>query len=288
MAETDDARVVTPSVTGTAAGGERTAKSIEDRRRRWLTFGSFASMIFIWFALTGFGTDAALVSPVFLPSPGAVAERFVILATTGYQGASLLHHVGISMMRFGIAFAFCVVFGVGIGLLMGMSLTARSLLDPPIEVTRPIPKLALLPLFIIWFGIGELSKVLVIISALFPLMSISAMQAVRGVSVRKIQAAYSLGASRWTVFRRVLLPASLPGIFTGIRVSIGIGVTMLVGAELIATSDGVAWMALSAADFLLTDVVLVGVLIMAAIGYGLDRIARLIENRLVHWSGKDG
>ena len=288
MAETDDARVVTPSVTGTAAGGERTAKSIEDRRRRWLTFGSFASMIFIWFALTGFGTDAALVSPVFLPSPGAVAERFVILATTGYQGASLLHHVGISMMRFGIAFAFCVVFGVGIGLLMGMSLTARSLLDPPIEVTRPIPKLALLPLFIIWFGIGELSKVLVIISALFPLMSISAMQAVRGVSVRKIQAAYSLGASRWTVFRRVLLPASLPGIFPGIRVSIGIGVTMLVGAELIATSDGVAWMALSAADFLLTDVVLVGVLIMAAIGYGLDRIARLIENRLVHWSGKDG
>ena len=288
MAETDDARVVTPSVTGTAAGGERTAKSIEDRRRRWLTFGSFASMIFIWFALTGFGTDAALVSPVFLPSPGAVVERFVILATTGYQGASLLHHVGISMMRFGIAFAFCVVFGVGIGLLMGMSLTARSLLDPPIEVTRPIPKLALLPLFIIWFGIGELSKVLVIISALFPLMSISAMQAVRGVSVRKIQAAYSLGASRWTVFRRVLLPASLPGIFTGIRVSIGIGVTMLVGAELIATSDGVAWMAVSAADFLLTDVVLVGVLIMAAIGYGLDRIARLIENRLVHWSGKDG
>ena len=288
MAETDDARVVTPSVTGTAAGGERTAKSIEDRRRRWLTFGSFASMIFIWFALTGFGTDAALVSPVFLPSPGAVAERFVILATTGYQGASLLHHVGISMMRFGIAFAFCVVFGVGIGLLMGMSLTARSLLDPPIEVTRPIPKLALLPLFIIWFGIGELSKVLVIISALFPLMSISAMQAVRGVSVRKIQAAYSLGAARLTVLRRVLLPASLPRKLTGIRESIGIGVTMLVGAELIATSDGVAWMALSAADFLLTDVVLVGVLIMAAIGYGLDRIARLIENRLVHWSGKDG
>ena len=288
MAEADDARAVTAGATVAAASGERTAKSIEDRRRRWLTFASFAAMIFIWFALTGFGTDAALVSPVFLPSPGAVVERFVILATTGYQGSTLLHHVSISMMRFGIAFAFCVVAGVGVGLLMGMSLTARALLDPPIEVTRPIPKLALLPLFIIWFGIGELSKILVIISALFPLMSISAMQAVRGVSLRKIQAAYSLGATRWTVFRRVLLPASLPGIFTGIRVSIGIGVTMLVGAELIATSDGVAWMALSAADFLLTDVILVGVLIMAAIGYGLDRIARLIENRLVHWSGKDG
>ncbi len=290
MADANDASAVTASAAGATASGERTAKSIEDRRRRLLTFLSFGGMLFTWFALTGFGfgTGSALVSPVFLPSPGAVVERFVILSTTGYQGSSLLHHVAISMMRFGIAFAFCVVVGVGVGLLMGMSLTARALLDPPIEVTRPIPKLALLPLFIIWFGIGELSKVLVIISALFPLMSISAMQAVRGVSLRKIQAAYSLGASRWTVFRRVLLPASLPGIFTGIRVSIGIGVTMLVGAELIATSDGVAWMALSAADFLLTDVVLVGVLIMAAIGYGLDRIARLIENRLVHWSGKDG
>lgn len=288
MAEADEAEAMKVSATGSAASGERTAKSIEDRRRRLLTFASFGSMLFVWFALTGFGTDAALVSPVFLPSPWAVLDRFVILSTTGYQGSSLLHHVAISMMRFGIAFAFCVVFGVAVGLLMGMSMTARSLLDPPIEVTRPIPKLALLPLFIIWFGIGELSKVLVIISALFPMMSISAMQAVRGVSLRKIQAAYSLGASRWTVFRRVLLPASLPGIFTGIRVSIGIGVTMLVGAELIATSDGIAWMALSAADFLLTDVVLVGVLIMAAMGYGLDRIARLIEDRLVHWSGKDG
>ena len=260
----------------------------ESRRRRLLGFASFAFMLFVWFALTGFGTKHSFVDPVFLPSPGAVLDRFVILSTRGYQGASLLHHVAISMMRFGVAFVFCIVAGVGIGLWMGMSSTARALLDPPIEVTRPIPKLALLPLFIIWFGIGEVSKIIVIVSALFPLMSISAMQAVRGVSRRKIQAAYSLGASRWTVFRRVLLPASLPGIFTGIRVSIGIGVTMLVGAELIATSDGIAWMALSAADFLLTDVVLVGVLIMAAIGYGLDRLARLIENRLVHWSGKDG
>ena len=182
----------------------------ESRRRRLLGFASFAFMLFVWFALTGFGTKHSFVDPVFLPSPGAVLDRFVILSTRGYQGASLLHHVAISMMRFGVAFVFCIVAGVGIGLWMGMSSTARALLDPPIEVTRPIPKLALLPLFIIWFGIGEVSKIIVIVSALFPLMSISAMQAVRGVSRRKIQAAYSLGASRWTVFRRVLLPPACP------------------------------------------------------------------------------
>ena len=111
--------------------------------------------------------------------------------------------------------------------------------------------------------------------------------AVRSISTKKIQAAQALGASPWVVFSRVVLPASLPGIFTGIRMAISIGVTMLVGAELTATSDGIAWMALTAAEYLSTDIVLVGVLIMAALGYGLDRIVRAIEGRLVHWSGKD-
>jgi taurine transport system permease protein len=89
------------------------------------------------------------------------------------------------------------------------------------------------------------------------------------------------------IFRRVLLPASLPGIFTGMRVSVGIGVTMLVGAEMVATSDGIAWMALTAADFVQTDVVLVGVLVMAALGYGLDQMFRVLERRVVHWAGRD-
>jgi taurine transport system permease protein len=103
-----------------------------------------------------------------------------------------------------------------------------------------------------------------------------------------VQAAYSLGASNRIVFLRVLLPASLPGIFTGIRVSIGIGVTMLVGAEMIATSNGIAWMTLAASDFLLSNVVLVGVGIMALMGFILDQVARAFENRFVHWSGKEG
>jgi taurine transport system permease protein len=257
------------------------------RRDRWLGLASFAVMLGIWFALTGSDLWPPLVQPAFLPSPVTVARTFWKLANSGYQGHTLAHHFLISLMRFGIAFAFCVAVGVPVGLLMGMHTGVRAVLDPPIETTRPIPKLALLPLFIIWFGIGELSKTIVIITALFPLISISAMQAVRAVSMRKIQAAQSLGASRATIFRRVLLPASLPGIFTGLRVSVGIGVTMLVGAEMVATSDGIAWMALTAADFIQTDIVLVGVLIMAALGYGLDQIFRALERRVVHWAGRD-
>jgi taurine transport system permease protein len=273
--------------TGALIGDSGAADRRAARLRRTLTFTSFAVMLLVWLGLTGAGLWPPLVEPVFLPSPFEVGKAFVKLLRNGYQGYSLLHHVAVSLMRFGLAFGFCILVGVPIGLLMGMSTIVRSLLDPVIETTRPIPKLALLPLFIIWFGIGELSKTIVIIAALFPLMTISAMQAVRSVSRRKIQAAESLGASNWTIFHRVVLPASLPGIFTGIRVSVGVGVTMLVGAEMVATSDGIAWMALSAADFIQTDIVLVGVLIMAAIGFSLDRLCRLLEARVVHWSGKE-
>ena len=279
---TDATDVVDEAIAEDLRPEKRTA-----RRDRWLGLGSFAVMLGIWFAVTGSGLWPPLVSPTFLPSPVTVAKTFWKLANSGYQGHTLAHHFLVSLMRFGLAFAICVVIGVPVGLLMGMHSGVRAALDPPIETTRPIPKLALLPLFIIWFGIGELSKTIVIIAALFPLISISAMQAVRSVSIRKIQAAQSLGANRATIFRRVLLPASLPGIFTGLRVSVGIGVTMLVGAEMVATSDGIAWMALTAADFLQTDIVLVGVLIMAALGYGLDQMFRALERRAVHWAGRD-
>ncbi|MFI4988509.1 MAG: ABC transporter permease [Alphaproteobacteria bacterium] len=258
------------------------------RRRLLLNLLSFSALLLLWAAVTGCAPWPALVSPLFLPSPLAVVDTFATLLQTGYQGKTLGFHLMMSLFRFSVAFLLCIALAVPLGLMMGMSETIRSLCDPPIEITRPMPKLALLPLLIIWFGIGELSKVVIIMLALFPILSISAMQAVRGVGRRKIQAALALGANRRIIFTRVVFPASLPGIFTGIRVSIGLGVTMLVGAEMIATSNGIAWMALSAADFLLTNVVLVGVIIMAVLGYGLDQLARLAESRIVHWSGKDG
>jgi taurine transport system permease protein len=152
--------------------------------------------------------------------------------------------------------------------MMGMFRIVRAALDPPIEFTRPIPKLALLPLFVVWFGIGEFSKIFMISFTLFPIISISAMEAVKSVSLRKIQAAKSLGASDATIFWRILLPGSLPGIFTGLRVS-------------------VAFMALSASDFLQTNIVLVGVTILAVTGYLLDLLVRVIEKVVVHWSGRE-
>lgn len=260
---------------------------LADRRDSLLTAGTFLSLLVLWTAVTGSGLWAPLVNPIFLPSPVAVGEAFVRLAEQGYQGKSLLHHVSVSLYRFAMAFTVCILIGVPLGLLMGMMRPVRAVFEPPIQAIRPIPKLALLPLFLIWFGIGNLSKIIVISAPVLPLIAIGAMQAVRSVSQKKIQAAQALGASTWTIFWRVVLPASLPGIFTAIRMSISIGVTMLVAAELTATSDGIAWMALTASEYLATDVVLVGVAIMATLGYALDRAFRTLELSIVHWSGKD-
>ena len=259
------------------------------RRARWINLASFAALLLLWWLVTApLLAGKPFVAPLFLPSPAAVWDTFLTLTRNGYQGHTLWYHLGISLFRFGVAFVLTVLTAVPIGLWMGMNETVKAVLDPPIEITRPMPKLALLPLLIIWFGIGEVSKIVIIMLALFPILSISAMQAVRGVGLRKVQAALALGASRGLIFRRVIFPASLPGIFTSIRVCIGLGVTMLVGAEMIATTAGIAFMAMSASDFLLTNVVLVGALIMAALGYVLDLLARALENRIVHWGGKEG
>jgi taurine transport system permease protein len=264
-------------------------KDASQRRSRWINLASFAVLLLLWVAITTpLAGSGPLVAPLFLPSPRSVFETFLMLLQNGYQGRSLWQHVGISLFRFGVAFGLTVLVAVPLGLWMGMNRTAKAILDPPIEITRPMPKLALLPLLIIWFGIGEVSKIVIISLALFPILSISAMQAVGSVGQRKVQAAMALGASRTMIFRRVIFPASLPGIFTSIRVSIGLGVTMLVGAELIATNSGIAFMAMSASDFLLTNVVIVGVLIMALLGYTLDLLARSLEARIVHWGGKEG
>jgi ABC-type nitrate/sulfonate/bicarbonate transport system permease component len=270
-----------------AATAEPRTRPRKRLSNRWLTFGTFALLLSSWALATGMGPWEPIIKPLFLPSPTLVVQTFFQLLENGFQGKTLGQHVGISLYRFSVAFFFCIVIGVPVGLLMGMSDRFRAIFEPPIQAIRPVPKIALLPLFLIWFGIGNLSKIIVIAAPVFPLIAISAMQAVQSVSIKKIQAAQSLGANRWTIFSRIVLPASLPGIFTGIRLSISIAVTMLVAAELTATSEGIAWMALTAAEFLATNVVIVAVLIMAVIGFGLDRIFWLLETRIVHWSGKE-
>ncbi len=176
--------------------------------------------------------------------------------------------------------------GTALGLWMGVSRTVDALAAPFVEFLRPLPQLAYLVLLILWFGIGETSKVLLLFLAALPVAAVAARDGVRAASGPRIMAARTLGAGRWAVFRFVVLPSALPEIVVGARLGLGIVYGTLIAAEIIAGSTGIGWMILDAGRFLRSDYVFVGVAIIGAAGIGLDRLLVLAERRLVHWAGK--
>ena len=151
---------------------------------------------------------------------------------------------------------------------------------------RWVPPLAYLPLIIIWFGIDELSKVLLIYLACFAPLAMSSRAGVRSVSQEQIHAAYSMGASKWQVIRHVVIPAAMPEILTAMRISIGFGWTTLVAAEMVAATRGLGQMVLNASNFLRTDIVIMGIVVIGAVAYLFDLLMRYVERLVVPWKGK--
>ncbi|RUX22483.1 ABC transporter permease subunit [Mesorhizobium sp. M2A.F.Ca.ET.042.01.1.1] len=228
-----------------------------------------------------------LVSPVFLPSPAAVWAKFVVVARDGFVDATLLQHTLASLWRVFAALIAAILVGVPVGLAIGISRIGRGVFDPLLEFLRPIPPLAYLPLIIIWFGIGEPSKILVIAIAMLAPVALSTAAGVRGVSRERVDAARSLGATRAQVIRHVILPSALPSILTGLRIALGAGWSTLVAAELVAATRGLGFMIQSAAQFLVTDVVMMGILVIAIIAFALEFVIRRIERVLVPWAGRE-
>lgn len=248
----------------------------------WLSIGSILFFLFVWWLATTLGW----IKPLFLPSPGAIVSKFVTIVRTGYTDTSFLEHVTISTARVFGAFLLACVVGVPLGLAMGMSPLIRGVLDPPIEFYRPIPPLAYLPLMIIWFGIGETSKVLLIFLSVFAPVALGARSGVKSAAIEQIHAAYSFGASRWQVLRHVILPAALPEILTAMRIGIGFGWTTLVAAEMVAATSGLGYLVLSASQFLQTSTVIMGIIVIAIIAYAFDLLMRFIERKIVPWKGR--
>jgi taurine transport system permease protein len=169
---------------------------------------------------------------------------------------------------------------------MGLNGWLRGWFDPLVEFMRPVPPLALIPLIIIWFGIWEQGKISLLFLASLWIMTIAARAGVSGVNISKVHAAYSLGASKSQLLRKVILPNSLPEIFTGARVAMGVCWGTVVAAELVAAEKGAGKMIIAASKFQLTDIVIVGIIIIGIIGYGIDILMRKAENRLIPWKGK--
>ncbi len=239
------------------------------------------------FALWWLATHLRWLPPLVLPSPEAVWNAFVASYRGELQGGiTLLEHFGWSFARVFGAFLLAVVTAVPIGILMGVSRIARGIFDPPIEFYRPLPPLAYLPLVIIWFGIEEASKVILIYLACFAPMAVSARAGVKSATIEQINAARSMGASFGQVVRHVILPAALPDILTGMRIAIGFGWTTLVAAEMVAATAGLGQMVLNASNFLRTDIVVMGIVVIGIVAYLFDMVMRRIEHWLVPWKGK--
>jgi taurine transport system permease protein len=240
------------------------------------------ALLLIWFAVTSMG----LIKPLFLPSPQAVFEQFMQYLTGEANDKPLWQHFAASMFRVFSAFALACLTAIPVGIAMGMSRWARGIFDPPIEFYRPLPPLAYLPLIIIWFGIAELPKVLLIYLACFAPLALAARSGMKSASQEQINAAYSMGASYGQIILHVILPSALPEILVGMRIAIGFGWTTLVAAEMVAASVGLGQMVLNASNFLRTDIVIMGIVVIGVVAYLFDLLMRFVERKLVPWKGR--
>jgi taurine transport system permease protein len=244
---------------------------------------SVTVLLAAWMAATWwFG----LVRDLFLPPPDELWDGLLDLIENGYKNRPLLEHVADSLWRVLVGFGTGAAAGTLVGLAMGYWRPLDALLAPFVEFLRPLPQLAYLMLLIVWFGIGETSKIILLFLAALPVSAVAARDGVRNVSANRMQVARSLGASEWQIFRYLVFPSALPEIFTGARLAIGIVYGTLIAAEIIAGSSGLGWMILDAGRFLRSDYVFVGILMIGVMGLALNWLLVAIEARIVHWAGK--
>jgi len=253
-------------------------QSASARRRATLAAVSLATVLAIWMGLTEFG----IVNTVLVPSPGDVFRA----ALAAIRDGSLLRNALASLLRVLEGFTLALVIAVPLGVLMGVSGNARGLVEPLIELLRPIPPIAFIPLAILWFGIGEFSKVLIIAyGAFFPIF-VNTMAGFRDIDRVHIRAAQALGANRFDIFRDVALPSAFPQIVTGARLGMGLAFIVLVAAELVAASEGLGYLINDARFSFRTDQIFVGMITIGLLGLVLNKALLEAERRLLRWKSQ--
>ncbi len=222
---------------------------------------------------------AGLVTPVTLPAPTRVLATFWELVRDG----GLVRHIGVSLWRVFQGAALAVALGVGLGVAIGLSRSLARLCDAGIQILRPIPPLAWIPLAILWLGIGELSKVSIIfLGAIFPIL-ISVIDAIRQTDHKYVEVARILETPRGKFIRQVVLPGALPAIMTGIRVGVGVAWMCVVAAEMIAAASGVGYLIMDARQLSQPDTVIVGMITIGVCGKLMDMGLKRLETRLIPW-----
>lgn len=252
---------------------------VEDRtaflrrlEHRVLRVVALVGLVALWELVTRVG----VVSPLFLPSPLGVLGEGWDMARSG----QLLVHLATSLERLAWGFAVGALAGISVGVAVGFFSLADAVVQPVIAATFPIPKIALLPLLILWLGIGEASKVAVVALGVFFPMAINTYSGVRQADPVLIRAAVSFGAGRWSVIRKVILPSALPMVFAGLRLGAGIALLLLVAAEQIAADAGIGFLILQSGNLMETTRLMVGIVVLSLLGvlstWGLAGLERIV------------
>ncbi len=240
-----------------------------------LALSSFGFFLIVWSILT----YGRLVDPLFLPSPGRVFQAGVDLFKELEFTADILNSVYRVMMGFVIA----AIIGVPIGLIMGTFKVAEAFTEPVVGFIRYMPASAFIPLFILWLGIGDVEKIAIIfVGSFFQLVLMVAVVA-KNVHKDLLETAYTLGAKRFQVIRKVLLPASLPGIVDTLRIIMGWAWTYIIVAELVASASGIGYMIISSQRMLRTGNIIFGILTIGMLGLITDFFAKWLYNKLFPW-----
>lgn len=226
--------------------------------------------------------DLGYISTLLFPTPLTILRAFADLTASG----ELAEHLGISATRAAAGFALGGGLGLALGLIVGLFRATEKAVDPSVQMIRMVPSLALVPLFVLWFGIGEESKILLIAKGAFFPLYINAFLGVRSVDRKLFDVTRVLGMGRLSQIRRLVLPAALPHILLGVRLSLGVAWLGLVVAELMASTSGIGYLMSDARQFGQTPVVFVGILVFAAAGKLADSFVRLLERRWLRW--RDG
>ena len=231
-------------------------------------------------ALWQIASQSGFVPKNVLPAPTAVFAAFLKLAGNG----QLAEHLQVSVWRALSGFLIGGSIGFALGLANGLSRTSETVLDTSVQMIRNIPHLALIPLVIVWFGIGEEAKLFLVALGVFFPVYINTFHGIRSVDPQLIEMARVYGASPGELFGRVILPGALPSILVGVRYALGIMWLTLIVAETISASSGLGYMAMQAREFMQLDVVILAILIYAALGKLADSVVRLAERQALSWN----
>ncbi len=244
-------------------------------KRRGAAAVSFVVLIALWQSVVAFG----LVNPLFLPAPSSIARALYALAESG----DLWRHIAASLYRISVGWLLGTSAGLAVGFAIGLFGLARSIGVPLVSALFPIPKIALLPLFILWFGIGEPSKVATIALGVFFPTAVAAFGAVDNVPRGLIRMAQSFGVPSRDIVWKVVLPGALPGILSGFRISASIALILVVAAEMINAQHGIGALVLIAGNLMQTDQLLAGVVVLSVLGLLVAALLGWLERRLLHW-----